>query len=129
MHDCGQHSKRRLFALLLILAAAAPVAAVPASSPPLTDVTILVTDAVTHKPVFQAHLTLQFRDPQSRRHTVLSYSAKTDLQGKYRFTYIPMEPIVLIVTYPDHRTFGKQFQITQANQEIRVTLLRKQPLR
>lgn len=119
-----------VFAFLLMPAAAGLVrAAAPASGPPLTSVTVFVTDAVTHKAVFQAHLTLRFQEPQSRRHKMDSYSAKTDLHGRYTFTFIPMEPVVLIVTDPNHRTFGRQFQITQANQEIRVTLLRPQPLR
>jgi hypothetical protein len=129
MHNLGRHSTRLVSAFVLILAAGLLFAAVPASGPPLTNVTVVVTDAVTHQPIFQAHLTLQFREPQSRRHKMDSYSAKTDLHGMYKFTFIPMEQVVLIVTDPNHQSFGRQFQITHANQEIRVTLLRPQPLR
>ncbi|MGH9469493.1 MAG: carboxypeptidase-like regulatory domain-containing protein [Terriglobia bacterium] len=119
---------------LLLLIAALSVAAVWVSaasrkSAPLTSITVLVTDAVSNKPVFQARLTLQFRDPSSRRGKTLSYSAKTDTKGKYRFSFIPMENVYLIVTAPDHQTFGKQFAITQDGQVLSVKLHRPQPLR
>jgi hypothetical protein len=97
--------------------------------PPLTNVIVLVTDAPTNKPVFQARLTLEFRDPESRRGKTISFSAKTDLQGKYRFTFIPMEPVLLLVTDPNHQTFGQQYQITRQNQLLKVSLRRPQPLR
>jgi hypothetical protein len=97
--------------------------------PQLTNVTVIVTDLPTDKPVFQARLTLEFRDPDSRRRKAISFNAKTDLQGKYRFTFIPMGPVVLFVTDPNHQTFGKRFQISQQNQTIRVKLRRPQPLR
>jgi hypothetical protein len=99
------------------------------SRPPLTNVIVLVTDTPTNKPVFQARLTLEFRDPESRRGKIMSFSAKTDLQGKYRFTFIPMGPVLLLVTDPNHQSFGKQFQITRQNQLLKVSLRRPQPLR
>lgn len=99
------------------------------NQPPVTNVIVLVSDAQTNKPVFQARLTLEFRDPESRRGKTISFTAKTDLQGKYRFTFIPMEPVLLLVTDPNHQTFGKQFQITRQNQLLKVSLRRPQPLR
>jgi hypothetical protein len=99
------------------------------NQPPLTNVIVLVTDAANNKPLFQARLTLEFRDPQSRRGKTISFSAKTDLKGEYRFRFIPMAPVVLMVTDPDHQTFGKEFQITQQNQILRVKLRKPQPLR
>ncbi|MGH9376181.1 MAG: hypothetical protein ACRD22_10980 [Terriglobia bacterium] len=97
--------------------------------PPLTNLTVLVTDHATHKPIFQAHLTLEFRDPRSRLGKVISYSAKTNLQGEYRFEFIPMENVYIIVTSPDHETLGKTFQITENNQVVRLELRKPQPLR
>ncbi len=97
--------------------------------PPLTSVTVFVTDAATEKPIFQARLTLEFRDPDSRLGKMLSYNAKTDINGKYKFNFIPMEPILLVVTAPNHQSFGRQFVITQQDQVIHVKLRKPQPLR
>lgn len=97
--------------------------------PSLTHITVQVVDATTHKPIFQARLTLAFRDPQSRRGETISYSAKTNAQGKYIFSFIPMEPVLLVVTAPNHQTFGQQFNVTQENQTLRVNLNPPQPLR
>ncbi|HTV54019.1 MAG TPA: hypothetical protein VMI06_03810, partial [Terriglobia bacterium] len=63
------------------------------------------------------------------RDKTVSLSAKTDLKGQYRFRFIPMEPVVLMVTEPNHQTFGKEFQIGQQNQILRVKLRKPQPLR
>ena len=112
---------------LVWLALSAP--AVARKQPPLVNLTVLVTDHATHKPVFQAHLTLQFRDPHSRFGKVISYSAKTNLQGEYKFNFIPMETVYLIVTASKHQTLGNSSQITQDNQVIHVELRRPQPLR
>lgn len=122
---------RRVGAAVIALASCGFMApAAPArTQPPLTNVIVLVTDASTNKPVFQARLTLEFRDPQSRRGKFISFNAKTDLQGKYRFLFIPMEPVLLMVTDPDHQSFGRQFRITQQNQVLRVKLRKPQPLR
>jgi hypothetical protein len=117
-----------VIALLAGCALAAP-AILARTQPPVTNVIVLVTDASSNKPLFQARLTLEFRDPQSRRGKTVSLSAKTDLKGEYRFRYIPMAPVVLMVTQPDHQTFGKEFQISQQNQLLRVKLLGRQPLR
>ncbi len=128
MHCGAPRAVRQVFTILLMLAAA-PLLAVPEVHPQLTDVTVLVIDFATHKPVFQARLTLEFRNSQSRRHKMISFSAKTDLRGMYKFTFIPMEPVVLIVTDPNHQTFGRRFEITKANQELRVALRKPEPLR
>jgi hypothetical protein len=116
---------------MIVLAgcALASPAVLARSQPPLTNVIVLVTDASSNKPLFQARLTLEFRDPQSRRDKMVSLSAKTDLKGEYRFRFIPMAPVVLMVTEPNHQTFGKEFQITQQNQILRVKLRKPQPLR
>lgn len=103
--------------------------AAPSDHPSLTDVTVSVTEAGTGKPIFQARLTLRFRDPDSHWGKVISYSAKTDMHGKYKFSFIPMETVVLDVTAPKHQTFGKKFQITQEHQVLEVKLKKPQPLR
>lgn len=118
-----------LWAAVILLYAALPLQASPRKHPPVTDLTIVVTDATNHKPVFQARLTLSFRDPDSRIGSSVSYNAKTDAQGKYTFSFIPMEPVVVVVTAPNHQSFGKKFDVTQANQTIKVELNPPQPLR
>lgn len=118
-----------LWAAIILFYAALPLQASPRKHPPVTDLTIVVTDAANHKPVFQARLTLSFRDPDSRIGSSVSYNAKTDAQGKYTFSFIPMEPVVVVVTAPDHQSFGQKFDVTQANQTIKVELNPPQPLR
>lgn len=117
------------WAALLVVVITLPAGALARKHPPLTTVNVLVTDAGTHKPVFQADLTLEFRDPQSRLGKTISLSAKTDLQGTYKFTFIPMETVLLVVTARNHQSFGKQYQITRPGQTIEVVLRPPQPLR
>ncbi|MGH9377242.1 MAG: hypothetical protein ACRD1I_00455 [Terriglobia bacterium] len=118
-----------LWAAVIFTCVALPLQASPRKHPPVTNLTIVVTDAKNHKPVFQARLTLSFRDPDSRLGSTISYNAKTSVQGKYTFSFIPMEPIVLVVTAPNHQSFGQKFDVTQANQIIKVQLNPPQPLR
>lgn len=115
--------------ILIFCLSALSLDALPPKHRALTRVTVVVTDAETHKPIFQARLTLEFRDPQSHRGSTVSLSAKTDAQGKYVFSFIPMEPVVLVVTAPEHQTFGQKFNITEENQTLEVKLHPPQPLR
>jgi hypothetical protein len=90
----------------------------------MTTVHIQVNDAKTGDPIFQAHLTLRYRVPGAfmRRTKIVSYTAKTDKNGKSQFPVVPMGTITLMVTAPDHNTFGKEFEITKDNQLIEVKL-------
>jgi len=109
----------------LILAAALafcmPISLVAAR---MTTVRVQVNDAKTGDPIFQAHLTLRYKVPGGfmRRSKVISYTAKTDKNGKGQFPVVPMGTITLMVTAPDHNTFGKKFEITKDNQLIKVDL-------
>lgn len=118
-----------LWTAVIFVYAALPLQASPRKHPPVTNLTVVVTDATNHKPIFQARLTLSFRDPDSRVGSAISYNAKTSAQGKYTFSFIPMEPVLLVVTAPDHQTFGQKFDVTQGNQTIKVQLNPPQPLR
>lgn len=115
-----------LLAAIFVLPAASALAR---KHPPLTEVHVLVTDSKTNKPIFQAALTLEFRDASSRFGKVVSLSAKTDLHGTYTFRFIPMETVVLVVTAPNHQSFGKKFSITEPNQTIKAVMEPPQPLR
>lgn len=98
----------------------------------LTSVTVLVKDAETGKPVHQAHLTLEFRqsgDPAKlKRPKFLSYSAKTNPQGRYRFVDIPKGAVRLIVTAERHQALSKNFEVNEDNPVLEVNLKRPQPL-
>jgi len=107
------------------------VAAVALAMPPrlaaaeqMTTVHVQVNDAATGDPIFQAHLTLRYRVAGGfMRHTrIISYTAKTDKNGKGQFPVVPRGTITLMVTAPDHNTFGKEFEITKDNQLIEVKL-------
>jgi len=97
-----------------------------------TNLTVVVTDAQTGQPINQARLTLEFTEPgdptKLKRSKKLSYSAKTNMQGHYKFPGIPMGTIRLIVTAERHQTFSKEFELEKENQEIEVKLKKPQPL-
>ncbi len=101
-----------------------------ADSAERTSVHVLVKDAVSDQPIANARLTLRFREPggRFRRSKVLSFSAKTNAQGRYKFTNIPKGTIHLIVTAERQQTFGQDFELEQDNQLIEVKLKKPQPL-
>ncbi|MGH9354733.1 MAG: hypothetical protein ACRD10_01220, partial [Terriglobia bacterium] len=68
---------------LVSVAIAFPFRMLGRKPPPVTTLTVVVVDHATKKPIFQAHLTLQFRDPKSRLGSLVSYSAKTNMDGAY----------------------------------------------
>lgn len=54
------------------------------------------------------------------------FELKTDLDGKTHFDGIPYGVIRVQVIAPGFQTFGNDYQITQANQEITIRLKRPQ---
>ena len=96
-----------------------------------TNVHVVVTDRETGKPIFQARLTLIFEEKSStlkvKHSKPISFSAKTDLKGGYRFTDIPKGTVRLLVTSERHASFGKDIEIDQDNQEILVKMKKPQP--
>lgn len=92
------------------------------------NVSVLVKDAESDQPINQARLTLQFHEPGKIRHKLIAYSAKTNAQGRYRFTLIPKGTVRLIVTSEQHQTFSKEFEVDQNNQVLEVKLKKPQPL-
>jgi uncharacterized protein (DUF58 family) len=97
-----------------------------------TSLTVVVTNAETGQPINQARLTLEFTEPgdpaKLRRSKKLSYSAKTNTQGRYKFPSIPMGTIRLIVTAERRQTFSKEFELEKETQIIEVKLKKPQPL-
>ncbi|MGH9354754.1 MAG: hypothetical protein ACRD10_01325, partial [Terriglobia bacterium] len=59
----------------------------------------------------------------------VSYSAKTNMDGAYKFEFIPMESVYLIVTSDNHQTLGKAFRVNRIGQIVHLQLRRPQPLR
>jgi hypothetical protein len=94
---------------------------------PELSLTAVVKEADTGDPVSQARLTLTFRQP-GKLHRIISYSAKTNAQGRYRFTNIPKGTIRLLVTADRHQSFGKEIELEEDNQVIEVKLKKPQPL-
>jgi Carboxypeptidase regulatory-like domain len=107
--------------LAAVVATCMPVSLAAAQ---MTTVHVQVNDAKTGEPIFQAHLTLRYRAQGGfmRRSEIISYTAKTDKNGKGQFPVVPMGTITLMVTAPDHNTFGKEFEITKDKQLIKVEL-------
>jgi hypothetical protein len=96
------------------------------------DLTVVVTDAQTGQPINQARLTLEFTEPgdpsKLKRSKRLSYSAKTNAQGHYKFPSLPKGTTRLIVTAERHQTFSKEFKLEKEDQVIEVKLKKPQPL-
>ncbi len=125
-------SRRSLVAIAagIVVWAVQPPARVSADEQ--TSLHVVVKDAETGQPINQAHLTLQFRDPGSKtklkRSKPLSFSAKTNYQGRYRFVNVPKGSLHLIVTAERHQTFGRDFELEEDNQVIEVKMKKPQPL-
>jgi Flp pilus assembly protein CpaB len=96
------------------------------------NLTVEVKDSESGQPLSQARLTLQFQERgninQLKLPKKLSYSAKTNAQGRYKFTNINKGPIRLFVTAERHQSFGKEYQLEKDNQVIEVKLKKPQPL-
>lgn len=94
-----------------------------------TSVTVIVKNAASDQPLANAHLTLIFKEPRKlKRDKGLSYSAKTNPQGRYKFVHIPKGTIRLVVTAERHQSFGQDFELEQDNQVVEVKLKKPQPL-
>jgi len=133
----SHHSSRFFLAglvcSLLCLGLIRPVRAqnqTPDKSP--TNLIVEVKDSETGEPISQARLTLEFEQPGGRgRFGVpkkLVYSAKTNAQGRYKFTDINKGTIHLVVTADRHQSFGKEYELEHDNQVIEVRLKKPQPL-
>ena len=104
-----------------------------ANSPDLVTVSVVVTDSATGQPVNQAHLTLVFQTPKDpnnalKRSKTISYTAKTDAQGRCRFVYIPEGPVKLLVTEDRHQAFGQTFDVSKDHSTLEVKMKPPQPL-
>jgi len=93
---------------------------------------VRVIDAETGQPISQAHLTLQFHEPAGKRKfkkpPMISFAAKTNPQGQYKFTNIFKGTIRLMVTADHHESFGKDFEFEKDDQMIEVKMKKPQPL-
>ena len=116
--------KRQVRFAVILAAVVAICMPISLAAARMTTVHVQVKDAKTGEPIFQAHLTLRYKVQGGfmRRTKIVSYTAKTDKSGKSQFPVVPMGPITLMVTAPDHNTFGKKFEITKDKQLIEVKL-------
>ena len=101
----------------------------PAQQPPIPEFnfTVAVKEADSGEAISQARLTLTFRQP-GKLHRTISYSAKTNAQGRYRFTDIPKGTVHLFVTADHHQSYGKEIELEEDNQVIEIKLKKPQPL-
>ena len=105
---------------------------VGADEPEKTNVIVVVKEADSGQPIFNAKLTLQFREPgepsKLKLGKTFSFSAKTNPQGRYRFTGVTKGTIRLLVTAERRQSFGQEFELEQDDQVIEVKLRKPQPL-
>ena len=125
---------RRYAFLALVVSCAAlwNLAAARAEDPQLLSVNVLVKDAKSDEPIAFARLTLQYREEGSKlklkRGKTISLSAKTNLQGRYKFVNIPKGTIRLMVIADRRQTFGQEIELEEDNQLIEVKLRKPQEL-
>jgi len=122
-----------VLALAASLLSVAWSTALHADSPDLVTVNVVVTDSQTGKPVNQAHLTLIFqsaKDPNNafKRAKTISYTGKTDAEGRCRFVYIPEGSVKLMVTEGRHQAFGQTFDVSKDHSTLEVKMKPPQPL-
>jgi hypothetical protein len=116
---------------LLAVSVAGPRTA-RAEDPELVSVNVFVKDAETDQPVQFARLTLQYQQEGSKiklkRDKTISLSAKTNLQGRYKFVNVPKGTVRLMVIADRRQTFGQEIEIEKDGQLIEVKLRKPQPL-
>jgi hypothetical protein len=99
---------------------------------PIGSLIVDVKESETGEPISQARLTLQFQEPGDPSRVKLpkkfTYSAKTNAQGRYKFTNINKGTIHLYVTMERHQSFGKEFEFDKDDQVFEVKLKKPQPL-
>lgn len=123
--DDWQRAGLALVACLMLPGLFAPASARAAEE---TNVRVVVKDAASEEPIFQAHLTLQFQEPRKlKRDKWISFSAKTDKNGRCTFRHIPMGTVRLMVTAERHQSYGKEIEIEAENPIIDVKLRKPQP--
>lgn len=123
--DYGLRAGLALVACLVLPGLFAPASARAAEE---TDVHVVVKDAESAEPIFQAHLTLQFQEPRKlKRGKGISFSAKTDKNGRCTFRHIPVGTVRLMVTAERHQSYGKEIEIEKENPVIEVKLRKPQP--
>jgi hypothetical protein len=133
MRTCTIGILRASILTLAVLSAgvAAPRGA-RAEDPELVTVNVFVKDAENDQPVQFARLTLQYYQEGSKmklkRGKTISLSAKTNLQGRYKFVNVPKGTIRLMVIADRRQTFGQEIEIEQDSQLIEVKLRKPQPL-
>jgi len=103
-----------------------------ADSPDRTNVNVVVTEAETGEPIFQARLTLQFKESRSalklKRDKRYTFTSKTNAQGRFKFTDIPKGTIRLMVTAERRQSYGEELELVEDDQVIEVKLRKPQPL-
>ena len=104
----------------------------PKPSSETTTVIVEVVDTDTGQPINGARITLQFTEPGTPgrfgKSKKLSYSSKTNAQGRCKLSEINKGTIVLSVTADGHQSYGKELQLERDNQVFEIKLKKPQPL-
>ena len=121
-----------LFCWAILVAGGAIARPAPADSTQQTNVIVVVKEAETGQPIPNAKLTLQFHAPGNpmklKRRKLLSFSSKTNLQGRYKFVGVTKGTIRLLVTAERRQSSGQELELEQDDQVIEVKLRKPQPL-
>ena len=121
-----------LLALAVLSAAFWSMATAHAKDPELISVNVLVKDAQGDQPIAFARLTLQYRKDGGTlklgHGKTISLSAKTNLQGRYKFVNIPKGTVRLMVIAERRQTYGQEIELEEDNQLIEVRHRKPQEL-
>ena len=123
----SNYSRPAIWICVVIFILLSGVVSNSAQQPPTPEFSfnVVVKEAETGEIISQARLTLTFKS--GKLHHVVSYGAKTNAQGQYRFTNIPGGTVHLFVTAERHQSFGKEIELEQDNQTVEVKLKKPQP--
>jgi hypothetical protein len=84
---------------------------------------IEVTAGEKDKPVEAASIYVRYSEPRKLRHAQkVEMNVKTTPQGKARVPYVPRGTVLIQVIAEGWKTFGKNFEITEDEQVIKIHL-------
>lgn len=86
-----------------------------------TRLIVLVTDSVTKKPIYNAHVVVRFElDRKLRRDKRVSWESKANQKGEVVLNAIPRGTVKVQVIARGYQTYGDQHELNQPEQTIAV---------
>jgi len=111
---------------LVLLVSSVPSAKDKKDEAPQSAVSFVVLKDDSAQPIRNAAVVLHSVEKNGKQSSG-GFELKTDAEGKTHFDGVPYGTLRVQVIAPGFQTFGEDFNITQASQQITVRLKRPQP--